>query len=74
MTIEQDADCRESKICNCDVVVRADENEPYLFAFSEDSKATVRLDGYLICPKDMFTERQRKMAYNRYRARFNQVA
>jgi hypothetical protein len=63
---------KESMLHNCHLIVKNDEPEPYLFYFG-DNGAVVRLDGYLICPLDMFTQRQRKVAVKKYADRFPKV-
>lgn len=60
----------KSKIKNCSIVVRHDESNDYLFYADLSGMVTVKLDGYLICPLDMFTPRQKKAAMEKYHARY----
>lgn len=54
-----------SVIENCRFYVKNDEKNPQLFYF-DASGAVVTLNGYLICPIEMFAPRQVKTAWKKY--------
>jgi hypothetical protein len=63
---------RRSYIINCHIYVKNSDAAPYLFyaptpGSSELGDMYVSLDGYLICPLEMFTPRQLKTALKKYR-------
>lgn len=55
-----------SSIVRCHLITRTDDPAPYLFYDKGDGSMIVNLEGYLICPLDMFTPRQREMASKKY--------
>lgn len=60
-----------SSLTNCVLVVRHAEAADYLFYFpdpktEQSGDAYISLNGYLICPLDMFSARQLKMAQKKY--------
>ncbi len=63
---------RRSNITYCTLITKHDEKNDYLFYIPdkpEPGAAYVNLDGYLICPMEMFTPRQLKAAAKKYDAR-----
>lgn len=61
----------KSNFSNCRLITKRDEKAPYLFYFPDEpgpGAGYVNLDGYLICPLEMFTPRQLKMAAKKYAA------
>jgi hypothetical protein len=58
-----------SNLSRSEIVVKHNEPADYLFYAKGDGSVVVSLDGYLICPMDMFTPRQLRMAKKRYAAR-----
>lgn len=59
-----------SKVENCRLVVRPNSNDECLFFFpiteKETADAIVNLDGYLICPVEMFTAEEIDAATKKY--------
>lgn len=55
-----------SAITNCYLIARRGDDGP-LFSFAhKDGRGTVKLDRFLICPLEMFSKRQLKMAVKKY--------
>lgn len=64
---------KHSRLMNSYIVVKHQEKAKHLFEFpNPKAKASgdgyVNLDGYLICPLEMFTKRQLRMAVKKYTA------
>lgn len=58
----------QSKVNNCHLIRRSDDRSDYMFYFPDKGgDAYVNLDGYLICPADMFTGEEIDAAYAKYR-------
>lgn len=59
---------KPSRIVNCDIIPRHEDDGKVLFDFSsgDGSLARVDLEGYLICPKDMFDPGGYEAAIERY--------
>lgn len=58
-----------STIVNGAIYTRKDEPADYIIYDRGDGSVILTLDGYMICPMDMFTPRQVKMALKKYHAK-----
>jgi hypothetical protein len=58
---------QKSNISNCTFLTKNDDETPvFYFPDPESGLAYINMDGYLLCPMEMFTPRQLKAAMKKY--------
>ena len=69
MAFNSNAKPSQSYVKNSHLIMRPDD--PLMFGHADDGGLAVKIDGMLICPIEMFTPRQIRVAFKKWRAEFN---